>query len=119
MRHLRLFAAVNWILIAALLVGTAWVPAQMANAALHVHDEVPAAMAGMPCHDPAPPAQDDPCDGCTPATCDMAACLGAACVPPMTRPLPLLATAGLLPASWHSQAIPIDVVDRPLRPPIA
>ena len=118
MRHPWLLAAVHWMLIAALFASTVLVPAQMARAAFHAHAEVPMATADMPCHDPAPPAQDDPCEGCTQATCDMAACLGSACLPPMNRSGPLVARSAVI-AAWHSSAIAIDRVDRPLRPPIA
>lgn len=110
--------ALHWLLIAALLVSAALVPAQIARAAMHGDSHPPVATEGMPCHEQAPPAQPDPCDGCSPATCDLAACLGTACLPAMARVMPLhTAVASAIP--WHSSDVAIDLRERPLRPPIA
>src|SRR5688500_15628708 len=103
MRRTLPLLALQWILIASLLVSSALVPAQLAHAALHVDSA--ADMASMPCHDPAP-AQLDPCEGCTPATCDLAACLGTACLPPMPRIGSMLAVRAEIVA-WYSPGLPI------------
>jgi hypothetical protein len=107
-------------MIASLLFSAVLVPAQMVRAALHV-DGPPAttmAMDDMPCHDMVAPAQPDPCKDCQPATCDMAACLASACLPPMIR-LVAMPSPGTVVIPWRSMDVPTERVDTLLRPPIA
>lgn len=105
-------------MIASLIFSAVLVPAQMVRAAVHEHGAPAMAMDGMPCHDMAPPSKPDPCEGCQPATCDMAACLASACLPPMIR-LAAMPMPGAVVIPWRSVDVPTERVDTLLRPPIA
>jgi hypothetical protein len=59
-----------------------------------------------------------PCDCCTPASCDLSACLGTACLPTLPR-IVAAVPPGVLHVRWSAPAPPSRVLDRPLRPPIA
>ena len=80
-------------------------------------------MSDMPCADVmaksvGKASHKAPCDCCNPVTCDLAACLGTACLPELPRVVAAIpVTTPLVP--WQAPASPSRVIDRPLRPPIA
>ena len=106
--------ALRAVLIASFLTNTVLVPLQMASGGME--PATAAADVDMPCHEPAP--AKDPGSNCTPATCDLAACLGSACLPAMARLVPHIET-GPIVIAWRSVATTPAPREPPLRPPIA
>lgn len=117
--------ALHWLLIITMIVTTLVAPAQAADEALREAATAPTAptaatMPDMPCGDEMDMAasHEMPCDCCTPASCDLSACLGTACLPELPRvaaAIPLHA----IHAMWNAPARPTRLIDTPLRPPIA
>lgn len=97
------------------------VPAQAATDTLQAAaaSRMAQAMADMPCGDMGTQASthDMPCDCCTPASCDLAACLGIACLPEWPRQIAGI-PASAIPVPWKVPAPPARLIDTPLRPPI-
>ena len=101
---------------------TVTAPAQATGEALQEHTaaQLAAAMADMPCDedDPQAAGHEMPCDCCTPASCDLSACLGTACLPELPRFVAAIPPAAI-PLPWATPAPATRLVDTPLRPPIA
>lgn len=121
MRHFTRLA-VHWLVVIAMIATTVVAPAQAAGEVLQEQAaaQMAAAMADMPCDDEIPQAAEHemPCDCCTPATCDLSACLGTACLPEWPRFVAVIPPAAI-PVAWATPAPPTRFVDTPLRPPIA
>lgn len=113
--------ALHWLVIVALITTALVVPAQAAEEALReaATAQVVAAMSDMPCGDEMEMAPHHmPCDCCTPASCDLFACLGTACLlelPRVAAAVPL----HMVHEPWDAPAWPTRLIDAPLRPPIA
>lgn len=111
----------HWLVIIALITTALVVPAQAAEEALReaATAQTVAAMSEMPCGDEMEMASHDmPCDCCTPASCDLFACLGTACLlepPRVTAAVPLY----MLHVPWNAPVRPTRPIDTLLRPPIA
>ena len=105
-----------------MIAGTVVAPAQAAADVLQAQAETQTAgeMAAMPCGDDLPQAAEHemPCNCCTPATCDLSACLGTACLPELPR-LVAAIPPPVMPLPWNDPAPPSLRSDTPLRPPIA
>lgn len=114
--------ALHWLVIITMVAATLVVPAQAADEAVReaATARMAAAMADMPCGEAMEQAaaHDMPCDCCTPASCDLSACLGTACLLELPR---VAGTAPLHIAHepWNAPAPPMRLIDTPLRPPIA
>jgi len=69
---------------------------------------------------PAPSASPDSKvpGNCGTHGCDLAACLGAGCLPSMPHIAPFIPVAGLVP-TWEQPLQPSQRAETPLRPPIA
>ncbi|WP_157475323.1 hypothetical protein [Lysobacter sp. Root494] len=112
------------LLMIAMVTATVAVPAQAASDTLEATAaaKMAAAMADMPCadmamsHGKAP--HKAPCDCCNPVSCDLSACLGTACLPELPRVVATVPGVTLL-IPWQAPASPSQVIDTPLRPPIA
>ena len=125
--HSLLRLALHWLVIIAMIATTTVAPAQGAAQVLHAAEaaQMAAAMADMPCGKEmgaAMASQDAshkmPCDCCTPASCDLSACLGTACLPMLPR-IAAAIPLDVVHAQWNAPAPPSRVLDTPLRPPIA
>jgi hypothetical protein len=120
--HLLARFAFHWLVIISMVTTTLMAPGQAANAALHeaAAAQMAAAMADMPCGDMDAPAavHKMPCDCCTPAACDLSACLGTACLPELPR-IAAAVPLHVIHAQWNAPVQPSRVIDTPLRPPIA
>ena len=120
-RHLTRLA-LHWLVVISMITTTLVVPAQAATDTLQsaAAAQMAAAMADMPCEDKdaTAAAHEMPCDCCTPASCDLSACLGIACLPEVPR-LVAGIPAGTIHVQWNAPAPPSRLVDTPLRPPIA
>lgn len=115
--------ALHWLVIISMVATTMVLPAQTATDALQAAEasRMAAAMADMPCGDDMDASamkHEMPCDCCTPASCDLSACLGTACLPTLPR-IAAAIPPGLVHAQWNAPAPPSAVLDTPLRPPIA
>ena len=114
--------ALHWLVVISMITTTLVAPAQAATDALQeaAASQMAAAMADMPCADMEMPAATDdmPCDCCTPASCDLSACLGIACLPELPRQVAGIPQA-TIPTLWNAPALPTRLIDTPLRPPIA
>lgn len=112
----------HWTVIITMIATTLVAPVQAADEALQeaATAQMAAAMADMPCDEEmdADTSHEIPCDCCTPASCDLSACLSTACLPELPR---VAATVPLheLHVSWNAPAPPTRLIDTPLRPPIA
>jgi hypothetical protein len=119
----RVSRLVHWLVVITLIASTLVVPAQAANEALQqvAAAQTAAAMADMPCGEDITPSADShemPCDCCTPASCDLAACLGTAylhALPGVVASLPMQG----MPKSGNASTRPSRSLDTLLRPPIA
>lgn len=114
--------AVHWLVILTMIATAAMVPAQAATGALQAAEaaRMAGATADMPCGGEmdAPAAQHEmPCDCCAPASCDLSACLGTACLPALPRVAATIPLA-VVHVRWNAPAPPSRVLDTPLRPPI-
>lgn len=114
--------ALHWLVIITLVASTVVLPAQAADEALQqaAAAQMAAAMEDMPCGDemPASGAHKMPCDCCTPASCDLSACLGTAylhTLPYVVAAVPL----HLMHVAGNTPARPSRSPDTLLRPPIA
>ena len=114
--------AMHCVLIITMIATSLVAPAQAANEALNeaATTHMAAAMPDVPCGDEMEMAasHEMPCDCCTPASCDLSACLGTACLlelPRVTAAIPL----HTIHATWNAPARPTRLIDTPLRPPIA
>lgn len=114
--------ALHWLVIITLIASTLVVPAQAANEALQqaAAVQMTAAMDDMPCGDEMAPsaAHKMLCDCCTPASCDLSACLGTAylhTLPYVVAAVPL----HLMHVVVDTPARPSRSLDTLLRPPIA
>lgn len=119
-RRLARVALHVWLMIT-LIMATVGVPVQAATGALQViaAAEMAAAMKDMPCGEEAPAkAHDMPCNCCDPVSCDLSACIGAACLPELTRRVAAI-PAMCLSVPWEMPSRPSRVMETPLRPPIA
>lgn len=112
----------HWTVIITMIATTLVAPVQAADEALQeaATAQMAAAMADMPCDEEmdADTSHEIPCDCCTPASCDLSACLGTACLPELPR------IAAIIPLDtvhipWNAPARPTRLIDTPLRPPIA
>lgn len=114
--------ALHWLVVISMITTTLVVPAQTATDALQsaAATQMAAAMADMPCDDTdtTTTAHEMPCDCCTPASCDLSACLGTACLPELPR-LVTGIPAATIQVPWNAPASPSRLIDTPLRPPIA
>ncbi|WP_460728934.1 hypothetical protein [Lysobacter rhizosphaerae] len=121
MRHLARLA-LHWLLVISMITTALVVPAQAATDTLQsaAAARMAAAMADMPCDDmgAAKAAHKMPCDCCTPASCDLSACMGTACLPELPR-LVMGIPAAAIQVPWDAPAPPSRLIDTPLRPPIA
>lgn len=112
----------HWLVVVSMITTTFAVPAQAATDALQAAaaSQMAAAMANMPCDDEhaSTTPHQKPCDCCTPASCDLSACLGTACLPELPR-LVMGIPAAAIPVSWNAPAPESRLIDTPLRPPIA
>jgi hypothetical protein len=121
MRHLARLA-LHWLLVISMITTTLVVPAQAATDTLQsaAAARMAAAMADMPCDDMGATkiAHKMPCDCCTPASCDLSACMGTACLPELPR-LAMGIPATTIQVPWDAPAPPSRLIDTPLRPPIA
>lgn len=115
-------AALHWLVIIMMIATTLVAPMQATGEVLQeaATARTAAAMADMPCGDEMGMAatHEMPCDCCTPASCDLSACLGTACLPELPR------VAAAIPfhafhATWNAPVRPTRLIDTPLRPPIA
>ena len=114
--------ALHWLVIITLIATSFAAPVQAMDSALHPAAAMPAAaaMADTPCGEGmrAADSRDPPCDCCTPASCDLSACLGTACLlefPRLAAAIPL----HMAPASWNVPGRPTQPIATPFRPPIA
>ena len=114
--------ALHWLVIIAMIATTLVAPMQAADEVLReaATAQMAAAMSDMPCDDEMDRAASHglPCDCCTPASCDLSACLGTACL----LELPRVAAAipfHTIHVTWNAPARPTRLIDTPLRPPIA
>jgi hypothetical protein len=117
---LRLF--LHWTVIITMVATSLLAPVQALDDAMRgaAAAQAASAMAEMPCGDEmdADSTQEMPCDCCTPASCDLSACLGTACLMELHRvaaAIPL----HMVHERWNAPARPARLVDTPLRPPIA
>lgn len=114
--------ALHWLVVVSMITTTLVVPVQSASDTLQdaTAAQMATAMAEMPCDDmdTAATAHAMPCDCCTPASCDLSACLGIACLPELPR-LVAGVPAATIQVSWNAPAPPSRLIDTPLRPPIA
>lgn len=120
MRHFTRLA-LHWLVVIAMVATTVVAPAQAAGEALQEQAaaQIAATMAAMPCNDEATQTVHEmPCDCCTPASCDLSACLGTACLPELPRFVAAIPPAAT-PLPWATPAPLTRFVDTPLRPPIA
>jgi hypothetical protein len=121
LRHLSRLA-LHWLVVISMITTTLVVPAQAATDALQnaAASQMAAAMADMPCDgmDTTATAHEMPCDCCTPASCDLSACMGTACLPDLPR-LVMGVPAAMIQVPWNAPAPPSRLIDTPLRPPIA
>ena len=113
--------ALHWLVIITMIATTLVAPMQAADEVLREAATAQmAAMSDMPCDDEMDRGASHglPCDCCTPASCDLSACLGTACL----LELPRVAAAipfHTIHATWNAPARPTRLIDTPLRPPIA
>jgi hypothetical protein len=111
----------HWLVVISMITTTLVVPAQAATDALQAAaaTQTSAAMADMPCGDKDAPAaaHDMPCDCCTPASCDLSACLGTACLPELPRLVASIPVRSI-PVPWNAPVPFSRLIDTPLRPPI-
>jgi hypothetical protein len=114
--------ALHWLVVISMITTTLVVPVQAATETLHsaAAAQMAAAMADMPCDhmDTSSTTHKVPCDCCTPASCDLSACLGTACLPELPR-LVMGIPAATIPVPWNAPAPPARLIDTPLRPPSA
>jgi hypothetical protein len=112
--------ALHWLVIVALITTALVVPAQAAEEAVREAATAQVtAVSDMPCGDEMGMAPHHmPCDCCTPASCDLFACLGTACLlelPRVAAAVPL----HMVHEPWDAPARPTRLIDTPLRPPIS
>lgn len=114
--------ALHWLVIASVVATTLAAPVQAATDTLQsaAAAQMAAAMADMPCDDMDTTAAEHemPCDCCTPASCDLSACLGTACLSELPRLIADIPPAAIR-MSWNAPALPSRLIDTPLRPPNA
>ena len=116
-------SVLHWLVIASMITTTLGAPVHAATDALQgaVAAQLVVAVADRPpCDGMDVPAADGemPCGCCTPAACDLSACLGTACLadlPCLVADIP--AEAIRLP--WDAPAPGYRLIDTPLRPPNA
>lgn len=113
--------ALHWLVVISLVTAGLVAPAQAATHALEAAAaaQMAQAMAGMPCDDMGAtvPATGEPCECCTPASCDLSLCLGTACLPALPR-LAASVPSGSIDLRWKAPVVPWPVMETPLRPPI-
>jgi hypothetical protein len=112
--------ALHWLLVICMITTSLAVPAQAAKEAIQTATaaQVAQAMAELPCDmDGKSATHEMPCDCCTPASCDLSACLGNACLPELPRLMAGIAPTAM-PLAWAIPAPPSRLIDTPLRPPI-
>ncbi|WP_460761021.1 hypothetical protein [Lysobacter fragariae] len=114
--------ALHWLVIISMITTTLAAPVEAATDTLQsaAAAQMAAAMADMPCDDmgTTTTAHDMPCDCCTPASCDLSACLGTACLPQLPQ-MVMGIPAATIQVPWNAPAPPSRLIDTPLRPPIA
>ena len=113
--------SLHWLVIVTMIATTEVVPAQ-ATQALQAAEasRMAAAMADMPCGEEMDTSaqHEMPCDCCTPASCDLSACLGTVCLPTVPRIVAAI-PLDVVHARWDAPAPPSRAAETPLRPPIA
>lgn len=116
--------ALHWLVIVSMIATTLVAPVQAATDTLQsaAVAQMAATMADMPCDDDdmdtAATEHGTPCDCCSPASCDLSACLGTACLPELLR-LVADIPAVTVRMPWNAPAPPFRPIDTPLRPPNA
>ena len=99
--------ALHWLVVISMITTTLVAPVQAATDTLQsaAAAQMAAAMADMPCDDMdgTATAHKMPCDCCTPASCDLSACLGTACLPELPR-LVTGIPAATIPVPWNAPA---------------
>lgn len=117
---LRLF--LHWTVIITMVATSLLAPVQAVDDAMReaAAAQMASAMAEMPCGDDmeTDSTQEMPCDCCTPASCDLSACLGTACLMELHR-VAAAVPLHMVHEPWNAPARPARLIDTPLRPPIA